>query len=191
MQNNNENKVLEYKLGELLHYSGWMSLKDIRSNITMSRFMGLPLSTLLIMQGIMNREQLKVLLRLQALVASQMLALAVASMALRDLKTGACTAQELLSSLNDYWNKAGSCLLGEMLIDAELVTEVMLGRALVKGAESDKPLGEVLVEQAVVSRDIIDAALSMQSRVRSCDLDYMCGIAELKSLPAQIYSAVS
>jgi hypothetical protein len=191
MQNDNQAKMLEYKLGELLHYSGWISLKDVRANLTISRFMGLPLSTLLITQGVVTREQLKVALRLQALVASQMLALAVAAMALRDLRLGACSAQELLSSLNDYSHKAGSCLLGEILIDAGMVSDVVLGRALVKGAESEKPLGEVLVEQSIVSRDFIDAALKMQSRVRSFDLEYNSGIAELKCFPASVCAAAS
>jgi hypothetical protein len=48
-----------------------------------------------------------------------------------------------------------------------------------------------LVEQSIVSRDFIDAALKMQSRVRSFDLEYNSGIAELKCFPASVCAAAS
>ncbi len=170
------------KLGELLVAAGLITRHEVDGFLTLAKFMGLPLGNLLVREKKLSRELLKVAIRLQTLIADGMISLQLSCRAMRDIMLGTSLAEQILESLDSYSENVRSCRLGELLIDAGLVTEVTLGRALVTSAESSKPLGQTLVQQGALTAEIVGAALSVQGSVRSHSIDYKAAVAQLKDV---------
>lgn len=169
------------KLGELLISAGLISRRELEGHLAVARFMGLPLGNLLVRERKLKGEVLKVAIRLQTLVSDGMISLFLACRALRDIASGVCSPEEILESLDSYSENVRSCRLGELLIDAGLLSEVVLGRALVKSTESRKPLGQTLIQQGALSPELVGAALFAQGNVRAHVMDYDSAVAQLKS----------
>lgn len=170
------------KLGELLVAAGLLSAKDVEGHLAVAKFMGLPLGNLLVREKKLSRELLKVAIRLQTLMSDGMISLELSCRAMRDIVVGRCGADEILESLDSYSEKVRSCRLGELLIDAGLLSEVTLGRALVCSAEARKPLGQTLISQGALSPEVVGAALFAQGNVRARVIDYNAAVLQLKQV---------
>lgn len=180
MENCETNRNL--KLGELLVAAGLISRPDVDSYLSLAKFMGLPLGNLLVREQKLSSEVLKVAIRLQALIAEGMISLELSCRALRDIRSMKISAQGLLDSLDSYSQSVRSCRLGELLIDAGLLSELALGRALVSSIETSKPLGQTLVQQGTLRPEVVGAALHAQGNVRAHVIDYKAAVAQLKSV---------
>lgn len=169
------------KLGELLVSAGLIGRIELEGQLSVARFMGLPLGNLLVRERKLSGELLKVAIRLQTLISDGMISLSLACRAMRDIVSGACCAEEILDSLDSYSENVRTCRLGELLIDAGLLSEVILGRALVKSTESKKPLGQTLIQQGALSPEVVGAALFAQGNVRAHLMDYKSAVDQLKT----------
>lgn len=178
----NHESIRNIRLGELLVHAGLVKEADVEGQLAVAQFMGLPLGTLLVREKKVTSEVLRVAIRLQTLITDGMISLELSCMALRDIYRSRVTAAEILEALDSYSEKVRTCRLGELLLDAGLVSEVELGRALVNSAENCAPLGEALIQMGVSSPEVIGAALFAQSNVRARMLDYSSAVAELKTL---------
>lgn len=178
----NHESIRNIRLGELLVHAGLVKEADVEGQLAVAQFMGLPLGTLLVREKKVTREILRVAIRLQTLIADGMISLDLSCTALRDIYRNRVTAAEILESLDSYSENVRTCRLGELLVDAGLVTEVELGRALVNSAENRAPLGETLIQIGASTPEVIGAALFAQSNVRARMLDYPSAVAELKTL---------
>lgn len=170
------------KLGELLVTAGLMSRRDVEDQLRVAKFMGLPLGNLLVREKKLSRELLKVAIRLQTLITDGMISLELSCRAMRDIVAGISPADQILESLDSYSESVRSCRLGELLIDAGLLSEVALGRALVCSSESAKPLGQTLIQQGALTPEVVGAALFAQGNVRAHVIDYKAAVAQLKDV---------
>ena len=170
------------RLGELLVTAGLITRKDVDGQLALAKFMGLPLGNLLVREKKLGRELLKVAIRLQTLISDGMISVELACRAMRDIVSGMSPADEILESLDSYSEKVRSCRLGELLIDAGLLSEVALGRALVCSVESQKPLGQTLIQQGALTPELVGAALFAQGNVRAHVIDYKSAVAQLKDV---------
>lgn len=170
------------RLGELLVTAGLISRQEVEGQLTLAKFMGLPLGNLLVREKKLSRELLKVAIRLQTLIADGMISLELSCRAMRDIVAGISPADEILESLDSYSENVRSCRLGELLIDAGLLSEVALGRALVSSVESRKPLGQTLIQQGTLTPELVGAALFAQGNVRAHVIDYKSAVAQLKDV---------
>ncbi|MBX9689100.1 MAG: hypothetical protein K2X27_20495 [Candidatus Obscuribacterales bacterium] len=170
------------KLGELLVAAGLLTRSEIEGHLALAKFMGLPLGNLLVREKKLSREVLKVAIRLQTLISDGMISLQLACRAMRDIVSGVSQAEEILESLDSYSENVRSCRLGELLIDAGLLSEVALGIALVSSVESRKPLGQTLIQQGTLSPEVVGAALFAQGNVRARVIDYKAAVAQLKDV---------
>lgn len=143
--------------------------------------MGISLGALLVRDGLLSSGDLRVAVRLQILIESQSVSLWLACMALRELRAGICSAEQLIDSLDKYSANARRGFIGELLLDSDFVSELILGRALVIAVESNTKLGEILVGLNLVPQDLIDAALFQQTCVRNGSIDYRSAVIELKT----------
>lgn len=178
----NHESIRNIRLGELLVHAGLVRKADVEGQLAVAQFMGLPLGTLLVREKKLTRDLLRVAIRLQTLITDGMISLDLSCTALRDIYRNRVTAAEILESLDSYSEKVRTCRLGELLVDAGLVSEVELGRALVNSAENCSPLGETLIQIGASTPEVIGAALFAQSNVRARMLDYSSAVAELKTL---------
>lgn len=174
--------IKNIRLGELLVIAGLVSEADVEGQLAVAQFMGLPLGTLLVREGKVSQDILRVAIRLQTLICDGMISLQLSCTALRDIYRNRSSAQEILESLDSYSENVRTCRLGELLLDAGLVSEVELGRALVNSEEGCRPLGQALIQLGCLSPEVIGAALFAQSNVRSRMLDYQSAVMELKNL---------
>ena len=149
---------------------------------TLANFMGLPLGNLLVREKKLSADMLKVAIRLHALISDGMISLTLACRAMRDIKSGVSRVEEILESIDSYSESVRSCRLGEILVDAGLVTEIALGRALVHSSEARKPLGQTLIAQGTLAPEVIGAALFAQGNVRARIIDYKAAVAQLKEI---------
>ena len=170
------------KLGELLVSAGLLSMADVEGHLSLAQFMGLPLGNLLVREKKLTSELLKVAIRLQTLIADGMISLELACRAMRDIVCGKSSYDEILNSLDSYSENVRSCRLGELLVDAGLLSEVILGRALVCSVETRRPLGQTLIQQGALSPEIVGAALFAQGNVRSRSIDYKSAVNQLKAV---------
>ncbi len=170
------------KLGELLVAAGLISRKEVEGQLALAKFMGLPLGNLLVREKKLARELLKVAIRLQTLISDGMISLELSCRAMRDIVCGINSAEEMLESLDSYSENVRTCRLGELLIDAGLLSEISLGRALVSSVESRKPLGQTLIQQGALSPEVVGAALFAQGNVRAHLIDYKAAVAQLKDV---------
>lgn len=170
------------KLGELLVAAGLLSSKDVEGHLAVAKFMGLPLGNLLVREQKLSRELLKVAIRLQTLISDGMISLELSCRAMRDIVVGRTSAEEILDSLDSYSDNVRTGRLGELLIDAGLLSEVALGRALVCSAEAKKPLGQTLISQGALTPEVVGAALFAQGNVRARVIDYNAAVAQLKQV---------
>ncbi len=173
---------INLKLGELLVTAGLISRSDVEAHLRLAKFMGLPLGNLLVREKKLSRDLLKVSVRLQSLISDRMISLELACRAMRDIVAEKTTAEEILESLDSYSESVRTGRLGELLIDAGLLSEVALGRALVCSAESSKPLGQTLIQQGTLSPEVVGAALFAQGNVRAHMIDYKSAVSQLKEV---------
>lgn len=170
------------KLGELLVTAGLITKADVEGHLTVAKFMGLPLGNLLVREAKLSRELLKVAIRLQTLISDGMISLGLSCRAMRDIVCGVSSADEILEALDSYSENVRSCRLGELLIDAGLLSEVSLGRALVCSAEAQKPLGQTLIQQGTLTPEVVGAALFAQGNVRAHVINYKDAVDQLKQV---------
>lgn len=170
------------RLGELLVAAGLIQQKEIDNFLTLAKFMGLPLGNLLVREKKLSSNLLKVAVRLQTLISSGMISVDMACRTMRDIAAGICSVDEILDSFNTYSESVRSCRLGELLVDADLLSQIALGRALVASAESSVPLGWTLVQEGTLTSDIINTALLLQQNVRACMIDYKTAVHSLKNI---------
>jgi hypothetical protein len=170
------------KLGELLIAAGLVSRRDVEGHLTLANFMGLPLGNLLVREKKLSAELLRVAIRLQTLISDDMISLELSCRAMRDIRRGLCTADEILDSIDSYSESVRSCRLGEILIDAGFLSEIALGRALVTSSEAQKPLGQTLIQQGTLAPEVVGAALFAQGNVRARIVDYKAAVAQLKEI---------
>ena len=170
------------RLGELLVHAGLVRRSDVEGQLIVAQFMGLPLGTLLVRENKISRDVLRVAIRLQTLICDGMISLDLSCKALRDIYRNRTTAAEILESLDSYSENVRTCRIGELLIDAGLVSEVELGRALVNSIENCSQLGQALIQLGASTPELIGAALCAQSNVRTRMIDYQTAVAELKTL---------
>lgn len=182
-----ENKL---SLPDLIIYGSLMSPTELNQNLTLANFMGLPLSTVLAQQGLLDRRVLRILEMFVDLVNEKTLSPMLAKLSINELKEGRSNPEELLAALSEFAGKARCCRLGEFLVDADLLNEVSLGQALFTCKHSGQLLGAALLSRRLLSAAVLNEALRLQEVVRFSGLDYQVAVERLKnfvgfnSLPA-------
>jgi hypothetical protein len=71
--------------------------------------------------------------------------------------------------------------LGELLLTAEVINVEQLDKALEQVRESITPLGAVLIQAVVISREVLDFALAIQADIRAGKITKQDGVSILNS----------
>lgn len=167
-------KTQTSKLGELLVESGLVSYELLAQAVEQSNTTGLPLGRMLVLHKIIANDVLQLALDLQVRVRDEMISRQEAINSLREKAGLAPLDQEALTAARikqvEPPRKRG-LRLGELMVMAGVLTETDVMNALEWGLVNQKPIGQVLVSQKLVSEELLEAALAIQKLVDKENLE--------------------
>lgn len=153
----------EDNLGALLVEAGILTQKSIEDSLGLSRHIGLPISRVLILQGLVTPSLLGTALSAQSLIRSGR---AERNQAIKALSS----ANSLTISTNSscdialITSRAPYIRLDELLLLAGLLSNSDVKKFMqFQGSDSEKTLGEAIVESGMFSASLIAAAVRLQT----------------------------
>lgn len=156
------------KLGELLVEANFVSEEQLAEALEGSTSTGLPFGRMLVLNGVINESQLAETLNAQILVRDQKITKEQAIEGLKQARRRQIAVEVPLMEKGFYKVKPReSVRLGELLTLSGLVSESQILSAVELGLVSQKPLGQVLVEQNLVTDSILRIALKIQELVEA------------------------
>ncbi len=164
----NQKKVPTSKLGELLVEAGIINNEQLTKAIEESLSTGLPLGRMLVLHQSVTPEALQAALDVQARLRDEMMTRDEALQAIRSaggLDPVAPGDESKAHSVATPSLRKKGIRLGELLVLAGVITESDVMTALEAGLLKHQPLGMALVSQGILTQDILDAALTLQSEV--------------------------
>ncbi len=155
------------RLGDLLTGAGLLKAEDLRQAMLIAKTQSLPVGRVLIMSGFIIEPHLQAAVQAQSMLKDGLIDLETALGSLRVISRDGLSLDQALSKMgwaqpvNQVTNK-----LGELLIEAGLVSRAQLEAALVQGESTGLPLGRVLVTNGWLSEQLLSSALNAQILVR-------------------------
>ncbi len=157
------------KLGELLLESGLITPDDFGKALQRSQSTGLPLGRILVLNNAISESILTTALEIQVRIRDQMMTRLEAIGCLRATANigTANEAFEVTSEVQAALKKPRKkgLRLGELLVMAGVLAEADVMNALEVGLVTDKPMGQILVNQGFINEKLLDAALEVQELV--------------------------
>ncbi|CAN5541167.1 hypothetical protein BH11CYA1_BH11CYA1_15140 [soil metagenome] len=174
------------RLGELLMDSGIINKAVFGAAMQRSLATGLPLGRILVLNGSMADSLLRVALELQVRVRDDMMARHEALDALRTeaAKAGTVSAggQGAYADIAHRRGPQKTVRIGELLVMAHFLNETDVMSCLELGLLSERPIGEVMVEQGYVSDQMLQVALVVQQMIEDGKFDRESAGAALKKM---------
>lgn len=169
------------KIGELLIGVGIMTTGDLTEAIQISKRMGVPIGRVLVMSGCVSETNLQRALEMQSLIKDGLVDVDTAIKALRDAFKKNCEIQEALKEYNWTPQKdVASNKLGDLLVDAAIVSRNQLDKALEASFQAGMPLGGTLVLQGVLSPQLLPTVLHIQEQIRDGKMTRLDAVTSLK-----------
>ncbi len=168
------------RIGDLLTRAGVLRKQDLQEAIDISEDTGQMIGKVLIMSGFISKEDLQAAVEAQSLVRDGNLEFELALLAIATCSRERLLFDQALDQLG--WHaeqKFPSARLGDLLVSSGIISVDQLGIALEEVRESIAPLGAVLIEQKVISREILDDALSVQVEIRNSKISKQDGVYRL------------
>lgn len=170
------------RLGDLLTGAGLLKAEDLRQAMIIAKTQSLPVGRVLIMSGFIIEPHLQAAVQAQSMLKDGLIDLETALGSLRVISRDGVKLDQALSKMgwaqpvNQVTNK-----LGELLIEAGIVTRQQLDSALAQGESTKLPLGRVLVINGMLSEQLLSSALNAQILVRDKRVTREQAISSLKA----------
>ena len=159
------------RLGELLMESGLINKGQLAAAMQRSVSTGLPLGRILVLNNSIGDALLRFALDLQVRVRDEMIDRAEAIESLRTeatrlgMKVGYYDVNPNDSTVNLKPLKQKVVKLGELLVSAQFLNETDVMSCLELGLLTERPIGEIMVEQGYISGEMLNVALTVQQMV--------------------------
>jgi hypothetical protein len=170
------------RLGDLLTGAGLLKAEDLRQAMIIAKTQSLPVGRVLIMSGFIIEPHLQAAVQAQSMLKDGLIDLETALGSLRVISRDGVQLDQALSKMgwaqpvNQVTNK-----LGELLMEAGIVTRQQLDAALTQGESTKLPLGRVLVINGMLSEQLLSSALNAQILVRDKRVTRDQAISSLKA----------
>ncbi len=152
------------RLGELLRDAGKIDAQQLEMGLAIADYSGLPLGQVLILLNKVTEDKVRLTLALQRELRASNLE---RNDAVKRLRT-ADGADETATSLPALTvTPAIKIKLGELLAEAEVISNADVDDAMSANRDNHKMLGQILVEKQRISSDLLTAALRLQSLIWS------------------------
>lgn len=168
------------RLGDLLTSAGLLKAEELRQAMLIAKSQGLPVGRVIIMSGFMSEPHLQAAVQCQSLLKDGIFNTETAVTALRTLARENCSLDEALVKLG-IQQGGQTNKLGELLIEAGLVTKEQLESSLLHGKTSGLPLGRVLVVTGIISEQLLASALNAQILIRDKRVEREQAISSLRA----------
>lgn len=154
------------QIGQLLTKSGLLSSEDLAEALIRARERGLPIGTVLLTMGHLRQEELRAAVEAQSLVNDGLVNSDLAVTALLKSTKEKTTFEHALKSLGWSSQHSRTNKLGELLLDAGVISQEQLNDCLTTGKDTGMPLGRVLLFKRTISDEMLVAGLRAQRYVR-------------------------
>lgn len=168
-------------VGDLLVKSEMVTLSQFADAMPVSLKTGLPVGRVLIASGFLSEGKFKTVLTVQSLIRDHLLSDDTGIEALRLVATEEVELAQALDQLGetcDYF--AATNRLGEILVDAQVVSREMLDETLAVSLMTGLPLARVLAMRGFIEEPVAFISLCSQTLLRDGKLDRDSVIAAIK-----------
>jgi hypothetical protein len=160
------NSAPSLRIGELLVACSLMEQQAVDQAMVVSVRTGLPLGRILTAAGQISQGDLEIALRLQKIVRSTSLPLAVAVEVFKYMKSDELTLEQALGKAGITGQIASLSKLGTLLVDAQLISKQQLTEAQKTSLDTGIPIGRTLCLMGVLSSNMLAKVLVIQGRMR-------------------------
>jgi hypothetical protein len=161
-----ENLEFTAKLGQLLVDSGMINLGQRNEALQTAFAAGLPIGRVLVLKSVLSPLSVYAALSAQVMIRADNITRDQAIDALKTVRISKCTFEMALKSAGYAKPKvANKIMLGELLIISDQITEVDFLTALESSLCNDHPLGTVLIESGLITKEKLDRTLEIQKKV--------------------------
>jgi len=167
------------KVGELLTRAGVLRKQDLQEAISIAQDTGQMIGKVLIMSGFITKEDLAAAVEGQSMIRDGLLEPELAILGLSTASREHILLEQALDQLGWHPQNKPTAKLGELLIASGNISIEHLTRALDEMRESVRPLGSLLVEWGLISRDILQEALNIQTDIRDGKMSKHDGVLKL------------
>lgn len=163
----------ELKLGNLLHYFGLVTQKDVAKGLVLSEQTGLPLGKCLTMLDLLNAATIRAAIEAQSMIKDGLLVKEDAREAMGMVYRKKWMLSDALIGLGVEAYASKGTRLGELLSSARCINNEQLEMSLRVSDTSGLPLGRVLLLLNRISTPSLNLALSLQKEVRAGQIELL------------------
>jgi hypothetical protein len=177
------------RIGELLIDVGILNQEKVSRAVTIAQKRSLPVGRALVMSGLLSEQVLQAALQAQSLYRDGLINHDESVKAMAMVSDQGITLDEALSLLR--WvrdKKVVTNRLGELLVEADILSETELEGYLDRSKDSGLPLGRFLSSIGVVPESLIMAALNMQMLIREGKVEREAAIRALAEARSRQFS---
>lgn len=154
------------KLGELLIESEFITKEQLDGGLSQSQMSGFPLGRVLVVMGFMSEQLLSSALNAQILIRDNKIFREQAIQGLKACRERQISIEQSLKDAGLQLLMGGDTIrLGELLVMANLLIQEDLMQAIELGLTESKPIGQVLVENKLLTQEMLEAGLAVQRLV--------------------------
>ncbi len=169
-------------IGDLLVRSGLISSADLTEAMQVSRRLGMPMGRVLTMDGRISPDIFQLALEAQSIIRDGIVPADVGIEALGIAARDRQPISEALKRMDRHPQASASTnRLGELLVDAHIITTDQLNQALKISVETGLPLGGTLVTQGIIHASLLPTVLRAQEQIRDGVLPRDAAIEELRA----------
>lgn len=172
----------DMRFGNLLTQLGLLSETDLSDAAQLAVELALPLGKVLVMSGFMTDAQLTAIVQAQSMLKDQVIDLEEARKALAIVQQQGVTWTEALRQAG--WVQRDvlpANKLGELLVDAEIITQAELDEALRRANQSGLPLGRILALTKKINDALLCSCLNAQVLLRDNKISREQAVMGLKA----------
>ncbi|MFN8658323.1 MAG: hypothetical protein U0105_18450 [Candidatus Obscuribacterales bacterium] len=154
-------------IGDLLVQAGFASFEEVADALPIAAKTGLPVGRVLVGSKSISDSELQATLFAQSLLRDRLLSNDMALQAMRKVRIDGTTLYEALEELG--WKSESYELtnrLGQLLLDAQMVTQPVLEEALEAFYTTGLPMARILVLKGVISNHLAYTAITTQMMLR-------------------------
>ncbi|HEY9678472.1 MAG TPA: hypothetical protein V6C76_10715 [Drouetiella sp.] len=162
----------DLRIGQLLIEAQILRARDLADAIKIAKLTSLPVGRILIMSSYVGEREFQAAVQAQSLVRDSILPYAAAIDALCLMSRGDLSFEDSLKELG--WaapDDATTNKLGELLLEAGIVSNEQMETAIRTCKETGLPLGRVLVSLKAITDETLTTALNAQVMVRDNEVD--------------------
>ena len=177
-----DDKMQRSKLANLLLDAGLVSEEDIEEAVKIGYETGTPVGRMLVVSGRINHSVLARALEIQVMLRENKMSHSEAIQLLKAESLRVLPVEQSAEQRGLSQQESKRVRLGELLMLSGVLTEGDMLNVLEMGLTSPKPLGDILMEMGLVSRAVLDMALSLQEMISKDMIDIRSAASSLQEM---------